>query len=376
MKRNPLTTPAATRVAFIVIIVFVTAQMAWWIYFQVGYVRQVNLETRLNLEREASAINALLEAGANEVAEELLAAQPILQLDGSGARAEVDANALHKALTRQRRAVRMLAYEGPFFVLVVMTGLFIIARHIRLERELKQRQQNFLDAIGHEYRTPISALKLMIETLQLRDVSSERLTTYLGAMSEEVNRLERTGQQVLTAARMEVAAPPRPEPTDLSLLVKRVVARYEAAFAASNARIELEAPTVPVSVRATEDDVATLLGNLLDNALKYSKQSSEPVRVRLESVGEEALLTVIDSGPGIPPHERERVLERFYRVGNELTRESPGLGLGLHLVSRTAERLGGSVRLSQAAGGGTAVEVTLPLAETQVTGGGATGGLS
>src|SRR5690606_33751602 len=127
VRRDLLTSPAATRVAFVVIILFVTAQMTWWIYFQVGYVGEVNAATIASLERESRVIDALLAAGATDQALTLLEDQPNLRLDASGRATEVDQAALDAFLASQRSVVRMLAFEGPFFVLVVMTGLLIIA---------------------------------------------------------------------------------------------------------------------------------------------------------------------------------------------------------------------------------------------------------
>lgn len=365
MKRRPFTSQAATRVAFTIIIVFVTAQMAWWIYFQVGYVQDVNALKIGGLEREAASVTALLEAGARERALDLLASHPELRLDASGERVMIGGHALEAFLRKQRGVVRMLAFEGPFFVLVVMAGLFIIARNLRLERELKSRQRNFLDAIGHEYRTPVSTLRLMIETLQLRDVSGERRQEYLRAMSTEVNRLKRMGERLLASARLEAGAEAPPvSAVDLVALVAAVLEEGRAANDARGARVELITKDAPLLVNASLDDVRTLVENLVDNAIKYSPEGEARVRVHLHSSRGRALLSVADSGPGIPRSERPRVLERFYRSGDELTRSAKGLGLGLHLVERTAGALGGSVRIGDAASGGALVMVALPLAES------------
>lgn len=363
MRRDLLTSPTATRVAFVVIILFVTAQMTWWIYFQVGYVGEVNAATIASLERESRVIDALLAAGATDQALTLLEDQPNLRLDASGRATEVDQAALDAFLASQRSVVRMLAFEGPFFVLVVMTGLLIIARNLRLERELKQRQRNFLDAVGHEYKTPISTLRLLIETLQLRSVPPEKLQEYLRSMSLEVDRLERTGQQVLATARLEAGAQQyAPPPTDLTRLVRTVIDRSRLVLAERGAVVELDVPDAPLPVRAGLDDVATILENLVDNAVKYTPEREKRVRVRLEGDDSWARLRVQDAGSGIPAAARAKVFDRFYRAGDELTRTTAGLGLGLYLVQRTAEALGGHVSITTPAEGGTLVTVTLRLA--------------
>lgn len=361
MKRRPFSSHLATRVAFGVIIAFVTAQMAWWIYFQTRYVEQVNSSTLAGLEREARTLGALLQEGAVDRVASLLEDQPHLVLTADGGSVVVAEEARDAFLSEQRRIVRMLLFEGPFFVLVVMTGLYIIARNLRLERELKRRQRNFLDAIGHEYRTPISTLRLLVQTMQLRDVPSAKLQEYLRSMSAEVDRLEHTGQQVLATARLEAGeASPALQVHDLGELVRQVVARSDASVAARGGALELRIDDQPVQLRIDPADLATILDNLVDNAIKYTPGPVKPITITVTSQGRWAQLSVEDVGSGIPEPERAHVWGRFYRVGNEMTRTAPGLGLGLYLVSRTAQSLGGEVRLQAGAGGGTLVTVLFP----------------
>jgi signal transduction histidine kinase len=91
----------------------------------------------------------------------------------------------------------MIAFEGPFFALVILAMLALIASSLRAERELKRRQQNFLSAVTHEFNTPIGTLRLLVQTLRLRPASPERTVDYLRRMETELDRLERTSEQVL-----------------------------------------------------------------------------------------------------------------------------------------------------------------------------------
>lgn len=362
MRRSLLTSRWVTRLAFGVIILFVTAQMGWWLYFQQRYIATVTRNTVAGQQHQADALNALLARDGLAEVERLLLASPHLRLDAAADRVVVDADSLDAFTAKQRATVRMFAFEGPFFVLVVLTGLFVIAHSLRLERELKRRQSNFLDAIGHEYKTPISILRLLIETLQLRALPAPKQKEYFARMSAEIDRLERTGQQVLATARLEGGGPERaPEPHDLSQLARQVVERARAGLEARGAHLRFEAPPEALAVMADLDDVTILIENLLDNAVKYTPSAVKPVTVRIAREGGWAVLSVEDRGRGIPEHERRNVLERFYRVGNELTRSATGMGLGLYLVHRTALAHGGRVRIEGVAAGGTRVGVVLPL---------------
>lgn len=362
MRRRFLTSRGATRVAFGVIIAFVTAQMAWWIYFQAEFVEQVSQATVAGLEREARTLNALLAEGAEGEVLNLLAEQPRLRLDQSTGTVLLNEHELESYMAEHRSVVRMFAFEGPFFVLVVMLGLFIIARNLRLERELKRRQSNFLDAIGHEYKTPLSTLRLLIETIQMRDLKPEKLQEYLGRMGAEVDRLDHTGQQVLATARLEADTPPvARQRHDLGVMVADILSHARPVLEARGAKLELEPTTVPVVVNVSTEEVSLMLDNLIDNAIKYSPGETKRISVKVAREGRWANLSVEDQGTGIPENERDNVLERFYRVGSELTRTSPGLGLGLYLVRRAVEALGGRLRLEDGAKGGTLVTISLPL---------------
>ena len=352
--------------AFGVIIAFVTAQMAWWIYFQARFVDEVSEATVAGLEREALTLNALLAEGAEVEVQRLLAEQPRLRLDQASGTVLLNEEALEAYMAEHRSVVRMFAFEGPFFVLVVMLGLFIIARNLRLERELKRRQSNFLDAIGHEYKTPLSTLRLLIETMQLRQLNPDKLQEYLRRMSVEVDRLDHTGQQVLATARLETDTPPVVrQRLDLGVLVADTLSHARPLLEARGAQLELEPTTVPVVVNVSTEEVSLILDNLIDNAIKYSPGETKRVRVNVTRDGKWAALSVEDQGTGIPENERENVLERFYRVGSELTRTSPGLGLGLYLVRRAVESLGGRVQIEDGAGGGTLVTILLPLLDAR-----------
>ncbi|MCC6312146.1 MAG: HAMP domain-containing histidine kinase [Trueperaceae bacterium] len=341
-----------------------TVQMAWWIYFFSGYVSQVSHGTLDSLQREVEALNRMLDAGDPGVIQ-LMATRPHFRFDGSG-RVVLDDSAVSQFERDQGKVVRMLAFEGPFFVLVVMTGLFIIARSLRVERELKQRQQNFLDAIGHEYKTPLGSLRLLVETLQLRRVTPEKLQEYLGTMGSEIDRLEHTAQQVLATARLETGAPHLAmERHELGALVRELAESALPGLGSRGGEVDVVTPREQLFVTADRSLVAVLLENLLDNAVKYTPGPQKLVEVRVRRAGAAAVVEVDDRGLGIPEKELRLVFDRFYRVGNELTRTAPGIGLGLYLVKRAAESLGGTVTIAARPGGGTRASVRLPLATTE-----------
>lgn len=364
MKRPRITSQRATRIAFVVVVAFLLAQVTWWLIFQARYVERVSRDTTSAWERDAVTASLLYAARPEvSVREGLLERYPHLRL--SGTRFVVDPAAARAFRAEQTGHLRMFAFEGPFYALVMLAGLYVIALSLRAERELKRRQQNFLNAVSHEFKTPISALRLLIETALYRPLKPEKQRDYLGRMDREVTRLEAMSEQVLASARLEHAPTVQTlAPADLNSVVQGTVERERSGLEARGARLEVHYTpgALPVSLDAAAFGI--VLGNLLDNAVKYSPGPEKVVRVRLESRRHLALVHVEDEGVGLDENEKARIFDPFYRVGDELTRAAPGVGLGLHLVRSMTEAMNGWVRcdapLDPQTGRGSRFSVVLP----------------
>lgn len=206
-------------------------------------------------------------------------------------------------------------------------------------------QQRFVADAAHELKTPVSGLKAQIE-LALRDDDPRRQHEALGRLREGVERLSRMVRQLLALAHNEPAAAAslRRAPLDLSALALQ--ASMDWAPVALRRRIDLgfegEEPARPVRIEGDADRVRELLNNLIDNAIRYSREGGAvTVSVREDGQGG-VVLAVADDAPRIPPAERERVFERFHRV---LGTATDGSGLGLSIVSEVAALHDAQVRL-------------------------------
>jgi signal transduction histidine kinase len=339
-------TRALTRAAFLVIVLFVLAQVVWWLIFIVRLVDRQSEARALAWANDIQSVNLVL---ANDPAAlpGLLARYPHLRAVAGEARVEVDSAAVGAVEAASRSVRRMVMFEGPFFAVVILLLLSFIAGSLRAERELKRRQANFLSAVTHEFNTPITTLRLLLQTMQLRSLSPERSLQHLRQMEGELDRLERTGAQVLAAARLEQSPePPVLEAVDLNAAVQGIVGRSRAGLAVRGAELSVHYAPELVPVSLDLEAFALVLENLFDNAVKYSPGESKPIHVRVIGEPEVVRLVVEDEGVGIPVAERERVFERFYRSGEELTRTASGVGLGLHLVRSITEAMNGWVSIS------------------------------
>ncbi|MBS0412773.1 MAG: sensor histidine kinase N-terminal domain-containing protein [Proteobacteria bacterium] len=233
----------------------------------------------------------------------------------------------------------------------------------RLDGAWRQLSDFTADA-AHELRTPLAALRLQLQSLQRADTTEARQLATERLLAG-VDRATRLVEQLLALARHDgdgaAAAAAASAPVDLLALARRAV--HDAAPEAQAHQIELRGPSegaAEVSVQGQADALAVLLRNLIDNALRHTPAGGvvQVTAARCASGAPE--LAVQDSGPGIPPSERQRVLDRFYRVPGAA---GHGSGLGLAIVQAVARRHGARVEVGESAGlGGARVGVVWPVA--------------
>jgi signal transduction histidine kinase len=281
-------------------------------------------------------------------------------------RVAIDKRGLDERL--RSRELAFLSVAG-MLVLSLGTGLVLLFRSVQRDLEAARRTENFVSAVTHELRTPLSAVKLYGEMLAEGWVTDEsKRAEYYRRILRESTRLETLVERVLQKGQLtrnELA----PEPGDLVRAIEPLVPLLLAdgsPQAAHDLVFELP-PNLPLVMLHVEC-VRSIVTNLVENARKYAPvdthdEKAEPIRVRAELVGRRVQLEVLDRGPGIPDEERKRIFQAFYRIGNEATRASKGTGLGLHLVALQAEALGAEVEALAREGGGTCFRVSFRLAE-------------
>ena len=206
-------------------------------------------------------------------------------------------------------------------------------------------QRRFLADAAHELRTPVTALRLQLELLKRSNDAASR-TEAIAELEVGINRSQRLIEQLLQVARFEPEGEEsRLERIDLSAMVRSVVGAMS--LKADQLGIDLGAVgEAGVGVGGDASQLLVLLNNLVENALRYTPKGGV-VDVDATVINGQALLRVIDNGPGIPHEEHQRVFERFYRTGDasERARDPGGSGLGLAIVKSIADRHGASVSL-------------------------------
>ena len=210
-------------------------------------------------------------------------------------------------------------------------------------------QQHFVADAAHELRTPLAALRLQAQSLDRADTPEARRVA-VGRLTAGIDRATRLVEQLLVLARQEATAAEGAvaRPVDLADLARRTVADLAGVAAAKGVDLGVQQAD-PATVPGQPDALQILLRNLVDNAVKYTPGGGT-VDISVQHEGDAIVVQVEDSGPGIPPDERERVFDRFYRVAGS---EAAGSGLGLAIIKAIAERHGATLVLdaSQRLGG-------------------------
>jgi len=226
---------------------------------------------------------------------------------------------------------------------------------VRLDQALVSQRRFIADA-AHELRTPLTAVKLQAQIARRADNEAEREAA-LTQLSNGVDRAAHLVDQLLGMARLEPAARQAVfSPLALDALVKQSVADFSTLAEARDIDLGV-GECAALTLTGQTESLRMMLGNLLDNAVRYTPVGGR-VDVELREQAGMAQLSVSDSGPGIPAAERERVFGRFQRLAGA---EIPGSGLGLAIVKQVVDLHGGKVSLDDAPGGGLRVEVRLPL---------------
>ncbi|HSO22659.1 MAG TPA: HAMP domain-containing sensor histidine kinase [Chondromyces sp.] len=262
-------------------------------------------------------------------------------------------------LDEYRRRIVMMVSEGGFFAVLLLVLVGLLWQTFRREMELERQHHNFLSAVTHELKSPLAAMRLALETVLGGRASGADARRFLGNALEDAERLEGLVQKVLESTRF---AGGRSVTLRKDAPLSRVVTDAAAAFSrrAMAAGAELEVSVEPdIYGDVDEEAMAIAISNLLENAIKYGGRPPR-IELRFGLEGRRAVLEVADNGNGVVAGDRERIFDRFFRSGDELTRSSDGTGLGLFLVQRIVVAHRGKVEVASTGPEGSVFRIELP----------------
>lgn len=218
--------------------------------------------------------------------------------------------------------------EGCVFLILILVGAGFIYRSVRRQFRLQQQQQNFMMAVTHELKTPIAVARLNLETLQKHTLDPEKQRKLIHMTLQETARLNFLTNNILISSQLEGGGYKfSREELDLSALMKDCIQDMRNRFTDRNFEEHI---TDDADIKGDPLLLQMLINNLLENAIKYSPKGSR-ITSSLTIQPRNIVLQVTDEGEGIADEEKERIFQKFYRIGNESTRTTKGTGLGLYL---------------------------------------------
>jgi two-component system sensor histidine kinase SenX3 len=351
----------ALQIGLLALLVICFGQTMWWILDEAHFTDRSIRRTIELLREQARAANRLVDEGADP--REVLAHFPRLELDAATGKFRASPEHVERLRDERWHRLNRYGWEGGFFLVVLVAGMAILARAIRQDARLRRRQQNFLAAVSHEFKTPLASMRLSTETLALRDPPGERRRELLDRILADLGRIEVMVTNLLDSARLEEARLEYfPGRVPLEPVVRVSVEKVKETSIGRESSVEWNVEE-DLEVYADPVAVQSVVHNLVDNALKATRERTDG-RVVLRAVrdGRFARLEVEDNGVGFPPREAKRLFDKFYRLGNEMRRRTRGSGLGLYLAGRLVRMGGGKIwARSEGEGKGSVFVVTWPL---------------
>jgi signal transduction histidine kinase len=252
---------------------------------------------------------------------------------------------------------------GIIFFGMIIAGLVLYTIFLVREIRRNEQQDSFLNAVTHELKTPITSIRLYLQTLEKRKLSDDQRHDFYRLMLDDTERLLGTVEQVLRAGEIRQRRSRRHwKDVDFTAIIEESLelARLRHGLSKETLRFG-DAPPGPITLMGNSEELRTAVANLIENAVKYSSQQpSIVVDVTTPNI-DTVVLRVRDNGVGIPRNELKRIFKRFYRVQSHATGQVKGTGLGLFIVRNIARRHGGDAFAeSEGEGHGSTFTLRLP----------------
>jgi len=243
----------------------------------------------------------------------------------------------------QLRKTKQFIGEGLTILVLFLLGAIYVYRSLMKQLRYADQQQNFMMAVTHELKTPIAISHLNIETLLKRELDTPQQVKLLEATLKETKRLDSLSTNILLTAQLDMGNyEANKQLVNLSELVRQTTKSFQERYPTRICNTQVEDA---MNIQGEPLLLQLLVNNLIDNAHKYAP-ITEPIYIHLQSHQNTVQLIVKDQGPGIAVADKNKVFEKFYRVGAESTRTTKGSGLGLYLCKKIAEFHNATIQLT------------------------------
>lgn len=336
-----MTSTRALQIGLLFLLVVSFAQVLWWTFDQMTFTSSMVRAAEFHFGNDLEAANLLVAAGTTADTVERI----FPHINADGEQPSIRPEALAQLTTDRFHRLHRYGWEGAFFLVVLAFSMGILWRTLRQEAALRKRQQNFIAAVSHEFKSPLASLQLSAETLAMRELGPDRRKVLIERLLDDVQRMEGMATKILSTSSLEQSRIDiRPEPINLGGTINGALNVLESRARKADVDIIVEVDK-DLSVHA--DAVATrmVVQNLLENAIKATAAAGGGRIIVVGSLeNDRVTLEIRDTGIGFPPAESKKLFEKFYRSGDEMRRTSTGTGLGLYIVHRLMQHQKGRVK--------------------------------
>jgi signal transduction histidine kinase len=267
----------------------------------------------------------------------------------------------YRLVMLQPLRIGMVLSEGSMFILVFLLGAYSLHKSINREKKLQEQKKNFLLSVTHELKSPLASIKILLQTIQKRNLTKEQVLDFINKSLLDVERLDDMVENMLLASKIDNRSYSFPKAKfNLSVLVDSIVNRLQISKCDCNQQI-INAEIEPkIEITGDKFALTSVVTNLVENAVKYSSPC-ETVNVKLFEKDGKVYFQVADHGIGIADNEKHRIFDKFYRVGSEDTRNTKGTGLGLYIVKEVLDKHQASIKVKDNRPAGSVFEVVFAL---------------
>ncbi len=252
--------------------------------------------------------------------------------------------------------VGMILGEGSMFLVILVVGAIYFHRLLLKEKYIQTQQRNFLLSVTHELKSPLASIKLYLQTILKRDLDKEKREQFIQSSIDDIGRLDDLVENMLLASKIENRSYSFPKDEfDFSGLLNTMVNRLKINVQGKREVIaEIEEH---IDIMGDRFALGSMVNNLFENAVKYSEDQSRII-IQLKKENDKIKLMVCDEGCGIADADLEKIFQKFYRAGNEMTRKTKGTGLGLFIVQQVVNNHSATISIKKNLPKGTCFEIT------------------
>ena len=254
-------------------------------------------------------------------------------------------------------SIAMIMAEGSVFIVIFFAGAYSLHKSLSREQKLQEQKRNFLLSVTHELKSPLASIKILLQTIQKRDLTKHQMLDFINKSLMDIERLDDMVENMLLASKIDNQSYTFPKNKfNLSVLVDSIVNRLQITKCEGTQQI-IDAEIEPkIEITGDKFALTSVVTNLIENAIKYSGPC-ETVGVKLFTKDGKVFFEVADHGIGIADHEKHRIFDKFYRVGSEETRNTKGTGLGLYIVKEVLDKHQASIKVRDNRPAGSIFEV-------------------